>query len=48
MQKNTLYKRTGDTVKGDIILQGAKLLLQGDRCKHLGFHNQEGSIHIWL
>ncbi|WP_406705413.1 tail fiber protein [Sodalis sp.] len=46
--KNALDKRTGGTVKGDIISQGGQLLLKGDNRKHLGFHNQDGSVRMWL
>lgn len=46
--KNSLDKRTGGTVKGDIISQGGQFLLKGDNRKHLGFHNQDGSVRMWL
>ncbi|WP_290604215.1 tail fiber protein [Arsenophonus sp. ENCA] len=46
--KNALDKRTGGTVKGDIISQGTQISLKGDGRKHLGFHNQDGSVRMWL
>ncbi|MBG6243468.1 MAG: hypothetical protein EKE20_17470, partial [Candidatus Symbiopectobacterium sp. Dall1.0] len=46
--KNALDKRTGGTVNGDIISQGGQFLLKGDNRKHLGFHNQDGSVRMWL
>ncbi len=46
--KNALDKRTGGTVNGDIISQGGQLSLKGDNRKHLGFHNQYGSVRMWL
>nr|WP_243677223.1 hypothetical protein [Sodalis glossinidius] len=46
--KNALDKRTGGTVNGDIISQCGQLLLKGDNHKHLGFHNQDGSVRMCL
>ncbi|MBG6240338.1 MAG: hypothetical protein EKE12_00265 [Candidatus Symbiopectobacterium sp. Clec_Harlan] len=46
--KNALDKRTGGTVNGDIISQGTQIGLKGDNRKHLGFHNQDGSVRMWL
>lgn len=46
--KNSLDKRTGGTVNGDIISQGTQISLKGDDRKHLGFHNQDGSVRMWL
>ncbi len=46
--KNALDKRTGGTVNGDIISQGGVLSLKGDDRKHLGIHNQDGSVRMWL
>nr|WP_071846898.1 hypothetical protein [Arsenophonus nasoniae] len=28
--------------------QGGQFLLKGDNRKHLGFHNQDGSVRMWL
>ncbi|MGX8940724.1 hypothetical protein ACWWJF_09995 [Symbiopectobacterium sp. Eva_TO] len=46
--KNALDKRTGGTVNGDIISQGGVISLKGDDRKHLGIHNQDGSVRMWL
>uniref|UniRef100_A0A3B0MG27 Tail fibre protein gp37 trimerization region domain-containing protein n=1 Tax=Arsenophonus endosymbiont of Trialeurodes vaporariorum TaxID=235567 RepID=A0A3B0MG27_9GAMM len=46
--KNAMDKRTSGTVKGDIMSQGTQIGLKGDDRKHLGFHNQDGSVRMWL
>ncbi|WP_025245564.1 phage tail protein [Candidatus Sodalis pierantonius] len=42
------YQKTGGTVTGSMILLGRHIILQGDDRKHLGFHNQNGSVRMWL
>ncbi|BAN96570.1 putative phage tail protein [Plautia stali symbiont] len=46
--KNALDKRTGGTVNGDIMSQGGQITLKGDGRKHLGIHNQDDSVRMWL
>lgn len=42
------FAKTGGTVNGDVIVEGSQLLPKGDNRKHLGFHNQDGSVRMWL
>ncbi|WP_025246331.1 tail fiber protein [Candidatus Sodalis pierantonius] len=42
------YPKIGGTVNGSMISLGRHIILQGDDRKHLGFHNQDGSVRMWL
>ncbi|CAK8741801.1 hypothetical protein SODG_005119 [Sodalis praecaptivus] len=42
------FDKTGGTVNGPMTVEGNQLVLKGNDRKHLGFHNQDGSVRMWL